>query len=143
MPRIAETVVADANAGDNAFMVDGERFPWWISEDGPAARKLADDLYLVHVTIYSVIDYGSALVHGALPGPDGGYWAQPILDGVEFPWWISDAGFTYRSSGRDLPSLELEFFTKSVEGVPVTAEQYDGKVRESGGNVVAIVNSAC
>lgn len=139
-PKIAKTAVADLSKQDMAvFSVDGEAFPWWISEAGPSARKLADDLYLVHVEIFATITEGDDRVEGFHHGglPDWG-WPQPIMCGTEFPWCISQDGFTYRSSGSTLPTVELEFFAESVEGMPVTDHEApdDGKLRMADGRML-------
>jgi len=119
--RIAETAVADLkNTGRAVFCVDGEPFPWLLSQEGPTARKIADDLYLVHVEILPISttddDRPESFYHEGLK--DG--WAQPVLQGITFPWCISSDGFTYTSRGcRELPVVELEFLCRSVECIPV------------------------
>jgi hypothetical protein len=145
MPHMAESVVVDlSRQGRDMFCVDDEPFPWWVSEEGPFARKLADDLYLVHVEIIcTTVTPGDGRPEQFYHEDLGtGFWPQPVLLGVEFPWWISEDGFTYRSSGHHLPTVELEFFAKSVEGIPILGEAAQGKIRESGGNIVAKVASA-
>jgi hypothetical protein len=143
MPRIAESVVVDlSRKGRDMFCVDGDPFPWWISEEGPQVTRIADDLYSVWVGILGFLSGHSgdaALTHGGLQGDEG--WPQPVIIGIEFPWYISSDGFTYRSGGSsEVPVVELEFFTKSVEGIPIADEAgapEDGKVREASGYVIA------
>jgi hypothetical protein len=143
MPRIAESVVADlSREGLDVFRVDGEPFPWWISEKGPQATRLADDLYSVRVSIFGVTDsLPETFYHEGLSPSDNSGWAQPVIQGIEFPWYISSDGFTYRSGGSsEIPVVELEFFAKSVEGIPIADEAgapKDGKVREASGYVIA------
>lgn len=121
MPTIAKTVVQN-NAYDGhepkaSFCVDGKPFPWWISEEGATAQKLMADLYLVHVNIFCV----STFYHEGLEPSDGGGWAQPVMQGIEFPWYISSDGFTYHSrGGREVPTVELAFLAESVQGMEVT-----------------------
>lgn len=136
-PRIAKTVVADANAGENCFLVDGEPFPWYITEDGPIARKIADDLYQVHVLIYTCLFSGDQL-HGLHHEDKDITWDNPILSGIQFPWLITQDGFTYRASSLDVPSVELEFFAESVEGVPIEDAPLpaDGEVRCADGYTI-------
>lgn len=136
MPTIAKTVVADlSKQGKECFCVDGKPFPWWISEEGPSARKFADDLYVVHVEIICTATPGDGRPEGFSHGglPTNGNWPQPVLLGEEFPWAISQEGITYRSSGNTLPTVGLEFFSRSVSGMPVEDADLpeDGTLRDA------------
>jgi hypothetical protein len=119
--RIAETGVADLHKnGKEVFSVDGEPLPWWISDKGVSARKVSDGLYVIHIEIVVVNTKDGTspetFYHEGLT--DG--WAQPVIQGIVFPWCITSDGFTYTSRGcSDLPVVELEFFCRSVEGIPV------------------------
>lgn len=147
-PTIAKTVVADINAGTDAdwraaFKVDGESFPWLLSEEGPTARKVSDDLYLVRVTILVVSLAGEGMpetfVHEWENADLNIGWGQPTIQGIKFPWLISEDGILYRSPGStDIPTVELEFFAEHVEGMEVIdgVSPEDGKVRSAEGRVI-------
>lgn len=142
-PTIAKTVVCDLTKTDkDVFMVDGKPFPWWIDEKGPQVTKLADDLYAVAVDILVVSATGNdtpeTFHHD---GFGNNTWPQPIINGIEFPWYISQDGFTYRANCRICPVVELAFFAQSVTGIEIHDEQNqdhtDGKIFDAAGYVIA------
>jgi len=146
-PRFAKTVVADIKAATRkdpraAFKVDGESFPWLLSEDGPTARKI-HDIYLVSVKILVVSLKDEDLpetFHHEWKNPEQNIgWGQPVIQGIVFPWTITHDGLTYRSAGcKDIPTVELEFFAEHVEGVPLedATPPADGRFRSADGYVV-------
>lgn len=151
-PRIAKTVVVDLDAATGGepravFKVDGKPFPWFLSEDGPTARKV-HDLYLVSVKILVVSLPGESLpetFHHEWDNPEENiHWGQPVIQGIQFPWTITQEGITYRSAGsKDIATVELEFFAESVEGIPVedATPPADGKFRSADGYVVRKVTA--
>ncbi len=112
-------------------MVDGKPFPWLITESGPSVRKLGSDCYLVRVEIFVVATSSNdARPETFYHGVDGDYL---VILGQEFPWLISEDGFEYRSGGiAEIPTVTLEFFARSAEGILHT-----GKLRDAAGHVVA------
>lgn len=142
-PKIAKSAVVDMSRTEprGCFRVDDEPFPWWLSEEGPTARKLKDDLYAVHVSIFVVSAEAETLPETFYHEGLTNGWDQPVLQGIEFPWCITADGFTYSSRGsREVPTVELEFFAESVEGMPVTDETElpdDGRVFSATGCVIA------
>jgi hypothetical protein len=104
--RIADSVIADAET--KTFTVDGEPFPWFITEEGPQATRYRDDLYAVHVTVIAQTSFSSDGI------------INPVVNGITFPWYLTEDGFTYRTSRRKLPTIELAFFTKDYVGPFIT-----------------------
>lgn len=94
------------------FTVDGDPFPWFITEEGPRATRLRDDLYAVHVTVFAQDSFSC-----------DGIQAPPVINGITFPWYLTEDGFTHRSRNGDIPSVELAFFTTDYFGPDVSDER--------------------
>jgi hypothetical protein len=107
MPDFAERVVVDLDA--HTFEVDGEKFPWYVSTDVPAVRRLRDDLYEIRVVLFAVQQF---------TWNDGG--AYPTIDGREFPWYITSDGVKFTATRLGLASVELAFLAKHVEADDIT-----------------------
>jgi len=90
------------------FLVDGEKFPWHISEVGPSIRRLMDDLYAIKVEMLVTIDEKK----GGIYQKD--LFSPPRLGGIGFSWPITEEGFVYRCRGKYVPTLTLEFFARDV-----------------------------
>ena len=109
MPKMADTVVIRKD--DYQFLVDGEDFPWHISASGPLVSKLHDDLYAIQVDIFPI----DVKTHESLPFTTAdGY--LPCLGGVEFPWYISEDGYSFKSSKKNFAVLSLTFIARHVDG---------------------------
>jgi hypothetical protein len=122
-PEIAKHVYINPVKGDeNRFTVDGEEFPWYISERGPQVAKIADNLFTVHVEI--------PLTDKSRPwkredAEDASRWLSfsasgyacrtPIIGGQEFPWVVTEDGFTFSASRKNFPTVSLAFFAAEVE----------------------------
>lgn len=104
MPTVAESVAIDDAA--RTLMVDGKPFPWPISESGPAAHQLSDELYEVRVEIFAHNGFSCA-----------GASRQPVIAGIEFPWYITESGVNYHVSRGELPIADLAFMARAVVGI--------------------------
>lgn len=137
---IAETVVADLKQeGKSVFKVDGEALPWWLDESGPTATQIEDGLFLVHVTILAVAAVSDRMPDGIQhAGLSTDCWPYPVIQGIEFPWLMGHDGFTYRAGCAVCPSVELSFYSRSVEGVEVLDTAPPGKYRDADGVLVAV-----
>jgi hypothetical protein len=87
------------------FTVDGDPFPWFITEDGPRATRFRDDLYAVHVTVIAQDSFACT-----------GIQASPVINGIMFPWYLTEDGYTFKTRRGDIPTVELSFFTKDYCG---------------------------
>jgi hypothetical protein len=109
MPKFAESVHVDPEK--HTFTVDGEPFPWYISEAGPAVRQIVDGLFEVHVVIFAHDGFVMPKLAGAP--------ASPVIAGREFPWYITEDGVTLTSRRWDITQVELSFLARDVSGIPV------------------------
>jgi hypothetical protein len=102
----------------HVFTVDGEDFPWYVSERGPRVTQFGDNLYAVNVEIYgyAMIPEGGESAGRDLSLKVGGYMGHHLYIGdVEFPWDITGDGVIIRSSSKTIPSVELSFFVRNVD----------------------------
>lgn len=120
--EIAETVKITGRRDDPPGVleeVDGKPFPWFISERGAVAKRVADDLFEVSIEIVGI----AKLIEGddfkagdwlslGLEGYAGRYL---MIGGSEFPWAITEDGVTIRASRKLYPTVTLSFFAKSVD----------------------------
>lgn len=119
-----------------SFVVDGEEFPWYISENGPHVTKLGNELYGIKVEIYCVDRETKRYLRFEVDSGEKGWPPELFFIGDrEFAWAISDDGFTYEASLTIIPTVTLTFFARSVDddGWVDDARQ----VRDIGGTVLA------
>ena len=90
----------------HVFDVDGKPFPFFITTDGPKFTQLEGGLFEVAVTIIGLMSYDEP--HFVV-GPGHAF----RINGVAFPWHVSKAGITYRSS--DIATVSLAFLAQSVD----------------------------
>lgn len=132
----------------HAFKVDGQDFPWFISERGPQVSKLADDFYTIDVEILGVNkkrnDKGECnyLEVGFRP------YLQPVIGDVTFPWTITEDGWRFSVARTQLPIVHLAFFAHSVDvqGVDVddrSAAWVNRVIDDLGGNRWRHGNEKC
>ncbi|MDV7192602.1 hypothetical protein [Mycolicibacterium fortuitum] len=94
---------------EHRFDVDGEPFPWYITEDGATFHRTATGLYLVAVRILPIEAATGKLVefrhhvHGA-----------PQLGDREFPWAIAYP-ISWQSDEPGYGVLELMFAANDVD----------------------------
>lgn len=109
--KIAETVTI--NDKDFLFEVDGEKFPFYISQRGPIVDRLADDLYTVDIEIFAM----DCETKRNVPVTQQEYMScQPVINGWEFPWFTTVDGWTMRCSSRTIPTVCLAFLARDVNG---------------------------
>jgi hypothetical protein len=94
------------------FTVDGQDFPWFISERGPIITQLADNFYGIEVEIFCIGRDSKQYLPFTTAGRDG---HTPVIGGVEFPWLIAHDGYTFKSGCKNIPSVTLTFFAYEVE----------------------------
>lgn len=94
---------------EHRFDVDGQEFPWYLHEEGPRFTQVDENLYMIHVRIFTGLVGGrfGAFVHD--------YPKPPIIAGITFPWLIDEYGITYRCSRTEAPTVELSFFARYVD----------------------------
>jgi hypothetical protein len=117
-PDIAKHVYINMAKGDeHRFTVDGEEFPWYITERGPIVTQVSDNLYTIHVEIFLIDKNNPASGYNwDLSFTASGYAGRtPHIGDREFPWAITEDGFTFSTSCRDFPKLSLAFYASEVE----------------------------
>lgn len=103
------------------FSIDGEDFPWLISEKGPVVTKLADDLWKIYIEILQ-------LSEGLEFKIEDGCYGWPYIGGRRFPWPITSEGLVLEAGRGKLGMLKLAFYAKNVDtNGPIT----DASPRES------------
>jgi hypothetical protein len=113
---------ADDGHEQHLFLVDGEHFPYLISERGPIVTRLRDDLYTIDVEIIGLSkDVDAEGVHHILEityATDGGNTVPyiPVIAGKPFPWPLTDDGCQLNFSHKMLPKLNLKFYARTVTG---------------------------
>ncbi|ORA24905.1 hypothetical protein [Mycobacterium aquaticum] len=106
----ANVVPVEGEIDEHRFDVDGEPFPWLITEQGAKFTRTPSGLYLVEVTIL-VLDLEAypAEFHHA-PG------SQPLIGGREFPWVITGpAVYSYAAYEQYSGHLALTFVAEHVD----------------------------
>jgi hypothetical protein len=108
----ASRPLAEGEHPEHRFDVDDKPFPWHLTEAGPSFVKWSEHLYVVSVNIIPMLRDANARPHTA----DFSHHIadQPVICGVEFPWMITEHGFTYRSS-QQRTVLYLAFEAESVD----------------------------
>jgi hypothetical protein len=122
--KLAELVVIRGKP-DYRFDVDGEDFPWWVSEKGVEVTQLTDDLFAVKFEILCISKVYDSDEHrfdncrvgeGDLPVRLEGYAGRRLFIGdVEFPWDITGDGVKVECSRRIFLTVTLAFFAKDVD----------------------------
>lgn len=126
----ANAPLDDGEDAEHRFDVDGQPFPWHISEDGARFTRLLDDFYRVDVDILPILrakpdnklPTGGRLYRDARTkeearseevrdSRDGGL----FIAGVEFPWVIAEDGIAYTRSRTTVATITLSFFAESVD----------------------------
>ena len=109
---------------EHRFEVDGEPFPWHITEDGARFRKHTSGLYQVSCTVIPLDRTNNELLR-VIVDTD-----QPVtfecIDGTrrEFPWHIT--GPMFISAGdRDIPLIALTFIAEDVDTDTEVADDQD------------------
>lgn len=108
----ASRALADGEAPQHRFEVDGIPFPYAIHEDGPTFTRLADDLWQVDLTLYPVLLANHELLVITV---DAGWTPRLRFNGVEFPWTMTAQGFTIHATHRQLTSVRLGFLARDVD----------------------------
>lgn len=104
---------ADDEAQEHVFTVDGEEFPWFISQRGQIVKRLFDDLYSVDVEIIQI----DKETMKTLPF---GWQDFPIIGGREFPWLLTDDVMTLTFGHKVFPTLRLAFLAHEVDAnIPI------------------------
>jgi hypothetical protein len=107
---------------EHVFTVDGEDFPWYISERGPLVTRLCDDLYTVDVELFGIdretmksLDF-SYSDEGRSSVP-----FVPVIGGRKFPWTLAADEVVLRFGHKILPTLQLKFLALNVdaEGIEI------------------------
>lgn len=118
--RFARDVVVKTDP--YSFMVDGDEFPWWLSQRGPLVERVSDGLYTVDVEI-CLLDKNEH--PGVFPHPylAFGYLAHassvpniPLIAGEEFPWLLTGDGWTLTCGHKQMPKLRVSFYALNVSG---------------------------
>ncbi|GJJ23719.1 hypothetical protein [Mycolicibacterium mageritense] len=106
----ANVTPAQGQDDEHRFDVDGEPFPWLITEEGATFTRTPSGLYLVGVTIFVLdLERYPAEFHHA-PG------SQPLIAGREFPWVITGpAVYTYDAYAQHSGHLALTFVAEHVD----------------------------
>lgn len=102
---------------EHVFTVNGEDFPWYISERGQRVTRLADDLYSVDVEIMLLDKQLTDGHHAVLPFgyPTYGIPYVPLIGGQEFPWPLTEDGCQLNFGHKVVPTLHLAFLARSVD----------------------------
>jgi hypothetical protein len=101
-------------AGEEAehrFDVDGEPFPWYITEEGPRFTRVEDGSFVVHVPILPNVGVGEVV---AVHVDDKGLAPYLTLGGELFPWSITEKGVDIHVASS-LTVVRLGFFARSVD----------------------------
>lgn len=131
---------------EHVFAVDGEDFPWLISDSGPTVSRVADDLYIVAVELllivappdYRVLDFAYTCEPESYVGGRCSVPFVPVIDGVEFPWLLTDDGCRLKFGHKMLPELTVAFFAHHVDAnIPVVDVRGDvDEVFSNGGCLI-------
>lgn len=99
-----------------AFVVDGNAFPYLLSESGPVVTRVSDGLFTIGLKILlfrmdtmKTLPISCVAHHSSVPN-------VPVIDGEEFPWLCDDSGFKVSFSHKEIPSLTLTMYARNVIG---------------------------
>lgn len=132
---------------EHVFTVDGEDFPWLISDRGPIVTRLADDFYAVDVEIlllnknrndkgrHEILSFGYETYDGQMVP------FRPVIGGVVFPFSCTDDEITLRFTNKILPTLRLKFLARDVDakGIEIDDQRpqwIDRAMYRGGGDLV-------
>jgi hypothetical protein len=130
----------DDAATEHVFTVDGEDFPWYISERGPIVKRLRDDLYSIDVEIYELSKSDKECLSFEYRRDDACSVPYiPVIGGKDFPWLLTADEMTLTFGHKILPMLHLAFFAHEVDAnIPVEDCRPDPQdVYCGGGNRIA------
>lgn len=114
------------------FEVDGEPFPWHISEDGITVTRLQDALYRVDVSLIPLLKENLQPVAVRLTQ---GHPPRLVLGEAIFPWVVSEGGVRITSSRTALTLVTLGFFARDVDTDTRVIDNRDGRaVYDAEGN---------
>lgn len=101
------------------FEVDGEPFPWYISEKGPQVTRLADDFWRIDIEILGL---ARIVTEAMLPiGSSGRMGEIPVIGGIAFPWLMTEEGWSMTAGHKQIPTVTLGFLARNVDtNTPVT-----------------------
>ncbi|MCV7174935.1 hypothetical protein [Mycolicibacterium sphagni] len=129
----ASRPLAEGEKPEHRFDVDGEPFPWYITEDGPRFTRLRDDMYLVHVRIIGILrESGEGFTGNIFQHT---YPRRIELAGHPFPWVIHEDGITYRSARMEAAYVELAFLAESIDVDCEIADRPTTEVWSFDGNI--------
>ncbi|QEA10851.1 hypothetical protein [Mycobacterium phage Weirdo19] len=107
----ANTTPGPGQADEHRFDVDGQPFPWHITEDGATFLRTEAGLYLVSVQILPYPVGGDDLVE--FRHRDGG---PPMLGDRPFPWAMTGTmNYSIPDIATDHPVLDLTFVAEHVD----------------------------
>lgn len=117
---------------EHRFDVDGEPFPWYITEDGARFTRRGE-LYLVEVDILPVKPVGHRDDEFAITVRTR---RAPLLNGEPFPWATLAGSIRVDAPDDSFPVLHLTFLANNVDtdgNVTIDAEIVDDEAPEEGG----------
>lgn len=130
-PRFAELVVwrhpcdcdhasrplDPGEVAEHRFDVDGEPFPWHITEEGATFRKIGSlrPVYLVTVQVFPLAVANNELLRVIIDRDEP--LAFEYVDGTRrpFPWALADQPITTTLYPRGFPVTELTFIAEHVD----------------------------
>jgi len=106
--KIADTV--EISRDTKVFKVDGEEFPWWVTDRGIRVQRVKDNLYTVKVDILCMgkPDVRQRLTFSCTD-------TSFTIGDVEFPWMLTNKGVQFTMGPTQYPAVRLSFFARSVD----------------------------
>ncbi|MCG5431222.1 hypothetical protein LV457_02820 [Mycobacterium sp. MYCO198283] len=109
----ASRPLREGEHAEHRFDVDGEPFPWHITEDGATFAKHPTGVYLITVTVLAIERSNRQPVQFAQSWwNDRSRWFT--LGGRPFPWAVAGP-ITYRVDPHSIGQLELTFIAEDVD----------------------------
>ncbi len=105
-PRSTDSWIKCPNDDYFTFKVDGEYFPWYISERGPKVYRYGRDLYAIEVEILELEGFRIDTALGI---------GWPVVKDTPFPWPVTADGCRIQWARGQLATMELAFYAKKVE----------------------------
>lgn len=109
----ASRPLASGEKAEHRFDVDGEPFPWHITEVGATFVK-RDDFYLVTVELLPIARSNNELLKVVLDTDNPPTFEHIDGSRTAFPWFIH-GDITVRQDSRQLPIMELTFIAEDVD----------------------------